>query len=178
MRKTTIMTEKIIAFCLAFILGFFSAFGAIAGGIYYAYSTVSVDMLSEWAKYFNINLPIDDYVNKDAEKPISSLSIEDLLKEIQAIQSSKLTIDEMINKYGLIIPADILDKLPDSVKNGVSSLTIIFMPDTTWPLPSNVPLKVPSVPFPPMGWKVRPFRSMSAIRRTVFPLKVVPSETF
>ena len=128
MRKTTIMTEKIIAFCLAFILGFFSAFGAIAGGIYYAYSTISVDMLSEWAKYFNINLPIDDYVNKDAEKPITSLSIEDLLKEIQAIQSSKLTIDEMINKYGLVIPADILDKLPDSVKSEIP-FTFLFSED-------------------------------------------------
>ncbi len=119
MRRTTMFVGRIVSLCLAFILGFFSAFGAIAGGIYYAYSDVSIQKLSDWAKKFGIELPIDDYIDPDAEKPISTLSLQDLINEIQAIQNNKITLEQMIETYGLILPNDIVEKLPDTIVNDV-----------------------------------------------------------
>ena len=101
MRKTAMMTERIISLCLAFVIGFFSAFGAIAGGMYFAYSSVSLDKLNQ---LFGGSLPLDEYVNPDAEKPVTSLSIADLLAEIQQIKGSELTLEEIIEIYGLILP--------------------------------------------------------------------------
>ncbi len=115
MRRTTLMMGRIISLCLAFVLGFFSAFGAIAGGIYYAYSSVSLDKLNEWGSLFGFSVPFDDFVDPEAETPATSLTLQDLFAEIQQIQDDELTLAEMIEKYGLIIPEDIIESMPDPV---------------------------------------------------------------
>lgn len=119
MRRTTLMIERIVSLCLAFVLGFFSAFGAVAGGIYLVYSTVSVEKLNEWGEKFGFSIPLDGVVNPEAEMPATSLTIADLLAEIQQIQNSELTLKEMIERYGLLIPADIVDNMPESVMNEI-----------------------------------------------------------
>ena len=115
MRRTTLMMGRIISLCLAFVLGFFSAFGAIAGGIYYAYSSVSLEKLNEWGSLFGFSVPFDDFVDPEAETPATSLTLQDLFAEIQQIQDDELTLAEMIEKYGLIIPEDIIESMPDPV---------------------------------------------------------------
>lgn len=119
MRKASMMVVRIISLCLAFVLGFFSAFGAIAGGIYLAYSKVSIDKINEWGEKFGFYLPTDDYVDQGAEKPITSLTIQELLAEMQGLGESKLTLDQMINRYGLIVPSDVTDKIPNSIMNDI-----------------------------------------------------------
>ena len=120
MRRTTLMVSRIVSLCLAFVLGFFSAFGAIAGGIYFAYSSVSIEKLNKWAGFFGIEIPVDDFVNQEAETPITSLSLQDFLAEIQKIQNSELTLNEMITKYGLILPEDFVAKMPASILDNVA----------------------------------------------------------
>ena len=115
MRKTTLMIGRIISLCLAFVLGFFSAFGAIAGGIYFAYSSVSLEKLNEWGSKFGFSLPLGEFVDPEAETPATSLTLQDLLAEIQQVKTDELTLEEMIEKYGLRLPADIIDKMPAPV---------------------------------------------------------------
>lgn len=119
MRKASMIVVRIISLCLAFVLGFFSAFGAVAGGIYLAYSKVSIDKINEWGEKFGFYLPTDDYVDQEAEKPITSLTIQELLSEMQGLGESKLTLDQMINRYGLIVPSDVTDKIPNSIMNDI-----------------------------------------------------------
>ncbi len=119
MRKTTIMIGRIVSLCLAFVLGFFSAFGAIAGGIYFAYSNISLEKLNEWGSMFGFGLPLDDFVDQEAETPATSLTLQDLFAEIQQVKSDKLTLVEMIEKYGLIIPQNIVDSMPAPVMNEI-----------------------------------------------------------
>ena len=119
MRRTTLMIGRIISLCLAFVLGFFSAFGAIAGGIYFAYSSVSIDKLNEWGEFFGFNIPLDGFVDPEAETPATSLTIQDLLAEIQQVQNDKLTLEQMIKKYGLILPEDIVTKVPAPVMSEI-----------------------------------------------------------
>ena len=119
MRRTTLMVERIVSLCLAFVLGFFSAFGSIAGGIYLVYTTVSIEKLNEWGGKFGFSIPLDDFVNPDAEMPATSLTLSDLLAEIQQVQNDELTLKEMIERYGLIIPADIVNGMPDSVMSEI-----------------------------------------------------------
>lgn len=119
MRKASMMVVRIISLCLAFVLGFFSAFGAIAGGIYLAYSKVSIDKINEWGERFGFYIPTDDFVDQEAEKPITSLSIQELLAEMQGLGGSPLTLNQMINRYGLIVPSDVTDKIPDSIMNDI-----------------------------------------------------------
>ena len=120
MRKTTLLAGRIVALCLAFVLGFFSAFGAIAGGIYFAYSSVSLEKLNEWSeKLFGQGIPLDEFVDQEADTPATSLTIQDLLSEIQQIKADKLTLEKMIEKYGLIIPQDVIDKMPTPVLNEI-----------------------------------------------------------
>ena len=115
MRKTTLMIGRIISLCLAFVLGFFSAFGAIAGGIYFAYSNVSLEKLNEWASKFGFSLPLDEFVDPEAETPATSLTLQDLFAEIQQVKTDELTLEEMIEKYGLRLPKDVVDKMPAPV---------------------------------------------------------------
>ena len=115
MRRTTLMIGRIVSLCLAFVLGFFSAFGAIAGGIYYAYSSVSLEKLNEWGSLFGFNVPFDNFVDPEAETPATSLTLQDLFAEIQQIQDNELTLEEMIEKYGLLIPEDIIESMPAPV---------------------------------------------------------------
>lgn len=119
MRRTTLMVERIVSLCLAFVLGFFSAFGSIAGGIYLVYTTVSIEKLNEWGEKFGYSIPLDGFVNPDAEMPATSLTLSDLLAEIQQVQNDELTLKEMIERYGLILPADVVNSMPESVMSEI-----------------------------------------------------------
>ena len=139
MRKVYIMAGRIVALCLAFVLGFFSAFGAIAGGIYLAYSKISVDKINEWCEDLNIGfrIPTDKIVNPDADKPITSLTMQALLQEVQTIKDSTFTLNQMIERYGLILPEDIVDKVPDPIMNGIP-FTALFSAEGVDTIMENV----------------------------------------
>ncbi len=128
MRKTRLMAGRILALCLAFTLGFFSAFGAIAGGIYFAFAELSIDKINQWGEMFGINIPVDQFVDQEAEKPATSLTLQDLILEIQELTTSTLTLEEMIERYGLLLPPDVIDKVPESVMNDVP-FTALFTPE-------------------------------------------------
>ena len=130
MRKTGIMAGRIVALVLAFVLGFFSAFGAAAGGIYLAYSKLSIDKIVEWNDKFGWGLDIstDLIVNPDADKPVTTLTLEELFAEIQGLKDTMLTLDEMINRYGLLLPPETLAALPPSLMNEIP-ISDLFGPD-------------------------------------------------
>ncbi len=115
------MAGRIVAMLLAFVLGFFSAFGAIAGGIYLAYSKVSVDKINEWGNLLGMGnlIPTEEVVNPEAEKPLTSVTLEELVAEIAGLQQNNLTLNEMITKYGLILTPEIIAALPPSLMDEV-----------------------------------------------------------
>ncbi len=119
MRKTGLMVGRILALCLAFILGFSSAFGAIAGGIYFAFAELSVDKINQWGELFGFSIPVDEFVDQEAEKPATSLSLQDLIFEIQELTTNALTLEQMIERYGLLLPPDVIAKIPEPVLNEV-----------------------------------------------------------
>ena len=119
MRKTGLMVGRILALCLAFILGFSSAFGAIAGGIYFAFAELSVDNINQWGELFGFSIPVDEFVDQEAEKPATSLSLQDLIFEIQELTTNALTLEQMIERYGLLLPPDVIAKIPEPVLNEV-----------------------------------------------------------
>ena len=128
MRKTSLMAGRVLALCLAFVLGFFSAFGAIAGGIYFAVAELSIDTINKWGEMFGINIPVDQFIDQEAEKPASSLSLLDLITELEELSSATLTLEEMIERYGLILPPDIIEKVPGTVMSEIP-FTALFTPE-------------------------------------------------
>ena len=127
MRKTRLMAGRVLALCLAFVLGFSSAFGAIAGGIYFAFAGLSIDRVNQWGEMFGINIPVDQFVDQEAEKPATSLTLQDLIFEIQELTTSALTLEQLIERYGLLLPPDVIDKVPETVLNEVP-FTTLFTP--------------------------------------------------
>lgn len=128
MRKTSLMAGRVLALCLAFVLGFFSAFGAIAGGIYFAVAELSIDTINKWGEMFGVNIPVDQFIDQEAEKPASSLSLLDLITELEELSSATLTLEEMIERYGLILPPDIIEKVPGTVMSEIP-FTALFTPE-------------------------------------------------
>lgn len=121
MRRTSIMAGRIVAIVLAFVLGFFSAFGAVAGGIYLAYSSLSVDKINEFGQNLGLGnlIPTDEIVNPEAEQPITSVTLKELFAELSVLQQNNLTLNEMITKYGLILTPEIIAALPQSIMDEI-----------------------------------------------------------
>ena len=121
MRRTSIMAGRIVAIVLAFVLGFFSSFGAVAGVIYLAYSKVNVDKINEWGQNLGLGtlIPTEEIVNPEAEKPLTSVTLQELFAELSVLQQNNLTLNEMITKYGLILTPEIIAALPPSIMDEV-----------------------------------------------------------
>ena len=101
---------KILILLLVFTLGFASAFGALFGVGYYAYTNLSHDKAG-----VNTDMVFD---REAAEVQLSSLTIADLVAEIQSLQgiSDKVTLDMLVLRYGLIIPEEVDSAIPLSAR--------------------------------------------------------------
>ena len=101
---------KILILLLVFTLGFASAFGALFGVGYYAYTNLSLDKAG-----VNTDMVFD---REAAEVQLSSLTIADLVAEIQSLQgiSDKVTLDMLVLRYGLIIPEEVDSAIPLSAR--------------------------------------------------------------
>lgn len=101
---------KLLILLLVFTLGFASAFGALFGVGYYAYTNLSLDKAG-----VNTDMVFD---REAAEVQLSSLTIADLVAEIQSLQgiSDKVTLDMLVLRYGLIIPEEVDSAIPLSAR--------------------------------------------------------------
>ena len=99
--KAASILGRIIIFFLVFVLGFLSCVGIFVGGGYLAYTKISLDKLG-----VNTN----GVLSEDAEVDISALPLQGLIAELSALKNKKITVDLLVDRYGLILPSD-LEKL-------------------------------------------------------------------
>jgi hypothetical protein len=88
-----------------------SCIGALVGGGYLIYSKVSLDWLDDKGL-----LPIDpgQYLDPDAEVDLSEMTLQDMVSEVSrlAALSEPITVEALIDRYGLILPASAEKLLP------------------------------------------------------------------
>ena len=112
---------KAIAFILTFVLGFFSCVGAIVGVGLYAYTSISIDTI----RGFGVEISTEEFLDPDAEVPLDTMTLQKLVEEIQYLSSigETATLNMLIDRYGIKLPADIEQFIPDSIRNiALSSL--------------------------------------------------------
>ena len=112
---------KAIAFILTFVLGFFSCIGAIVGVGLYAYTSISIDTI----RGFGVEISTEEFLNPDAEVPLDTMTLQKLVEEIQYLSSigETATLNMLIERYGIKLPSDIEEFIPDSIRNiALSSL--------------------------------------------------------
>jgi len=101
---------RILAFLLAFLLGFAACAGSIVGLGYFAYKNVSLG---------TFNVDTSGFHNEEmAEVSINYLTIEDLIEEWKTVSEmgDELTFDMLVLRYGLIIPEEVNAVLPDDIR--------------------------------------------------------------
>ena len=115
MEKTADLVTRILALVLVFFLGYFSCIGSMLGTGYILYSKISIDNLKKWGL---LTLDTDQYLNPDAEAPLTSMTLKLLLKELSELGTitEGVTLDYMIDRYGLILPEAVDELLPDEVR--------------------------------------------------------------
>lgn len=106
---------KAIAFILTFVLGFFACIGAIVGVGIYAYTSVSIDTL----RGFGVEISTEEFLDPDAEVPVDTMTLQKLVEEIQYLSSigETATLNMLIERYGIKIPADYEQFVPDSIRD-------------------------------------------------------------
>ncbi len=104
-----------LALLLVFVLGFLSCIGAIVGAGYYAYTNVSVDKLEEMGI---INIDTDQFLDISADVSLTALTIEGLVNEITELTAmgDTVSVDFLINRYGLKLTDEILAYIPDGIR--------------------------------------------------------------
>ena len=106
MRASSIVV-RILSLFIVFLLGFFTCVGALVGGGYIAFNRLSLDKLG---------VNTDSFLSKDAEVDLSALSFAGLIAEISSLDKNNLTIELLMNRYGLILPEDVDELLNDDVR--------------------------------------------------------------
>lgn len=117
MRAASILA-RIFVFILAFTLGFLSCVGVLVGGGYFAYKKVSLDKLG---------VSTDRFLADDAEVDVSALPIQGLISELSSLKSAKITVDFLVERYGLILPEQIENLLTENMRE--KELTKLFSKD-------------------------------------------------
>ena len=104
---------QFVSFFLVFTIGFLSCVAVIVGGAAYAYCNVSIDKLNEWGLGINTGGLFDP----NAEVPVNSLTLQTLLEEILGIsgKTDQYSLQDLIERYGLILPEEVIKYLPDEV---------------------------------------------------------------
>ena len=105
--KAASILGRIIIFFLVFVLGFLSCVGIFVGGGYLAYTKISLDKLG-----VNTN----GVLSEDAEVDISALPLQGLIAELSTLKNKKITVDLLVDRYGLILPSDLETLLTEELR--------------------------------------------------------------
>ena len=112
LRRTIFMA---IGMVLAFAIGFFACIGAIVGAGYVAFTKVSIDKLEEIGA---VDIDTSDILDPSAEVSLTALTVQGLIQEISTLvgMSDIVTINYLIERYGLIIDEEILAYIPEDLR--------------------------------------------------------------
>ena len=69
--------SKFLAIILAFVIGFLSCIGVIAGAGYIAYNYLSIDLLNK----FGASIDTKPYFDEDADVSVDSMTLKGLIDE-------------------------------------------------------------------------------------------------
>ncbi len=105
--KATSVFGKILALILVFMLGFLSCIGALVGGGYFLYSRLTLD-------HFGVDT--SKVLSEDAEKDLSAMTLAQLIAEISSLKGDALSIEFLVDRYGLILPDEIEEYLTEDAK--------------------------------------------------------------
>ena len=103
--------KRFLALFLAFLLGFLSCIGAIAGAAYFAYAKVSV----EWLENRGVHTGLTPYLDPNAEKPLFGMSLSQLQQDLTSQFVRSMSIGTLLERYGVILPDSVDRYIPDAV---------------------------------------------------------------
>ncbi len=104
---TSSVIGKILIVFLVFILGFFSCFGILIGGGYLAYSRLTLD---------GMGVDTDSLLSDDAEVDLAAMSLSQIIAEFASLKKGSLSLKLLVERYGLILPAEVDDFLTDELR--------------------------------------------------------------
>ena len=116
---------KFLALFLVFIIGFLSCAGTLVLGGWHIYKNVSYEKLQSWG----LPLPsADQLLDSHADVRLTSLSMEQLLAEIQVLSTlgDRLSVELLVQRYGVKLPEPIESLLPPALME--VSLQTLFSP--------------------------------------------------
>ena len=104
-----------IGMVLAFAIGFFACIGAIVGAGYVAFTKVSIDKLEEIGA---VDIDTSGILDPSAEVSLTALTVQGLIQEISTLagMSDIVTINYLIERYGLILDEEILAHIPEDLR--------------------------------------------------------------
>ena len=104
---------QFVSFFLVFTIGFLSCVAVIVGGAAFVYCNVSIDKLNDWG----IGIDTGNLFDPNADVPVNSLTLQTLLEEILGIsgKTGQYSLQDLIERYGLILPEEIAKFLPNEV---------------------------------------------------------------
>ena len=128
---------QFVSFFLVFTIGFLSCVAVIVGGAAFVYCNVSIDKLNEWGLGINTGNLFDP----NADVPVTSLTLQTLLEEILGIsgKAGQYSLQDLIERYGLILPEEIAKFLPNEVIMD-TAIDTLFSKEGLMIILKNVPL--------------------------------------
>ena len=104
---------RVVRFLLILLLGILVGYASIAGAIYYAVAGLTIDDLQK----LGIAKGVDEYLTEDGEVDLTATSILGLLRDLDKVRAeiSTHSIQTLMMRYGLVLPAETLEKLPPAL---------------------------------------------------------------
>ena len=105
--------RRLLRFLLILLLGVVVGYAAIAGAVYYAVSSLTIDDLQR----FGIAENVDDVLTDGGEVDLTAMSLLDLVKDLNSIRADlgAYSLESLITRYGVVLPEDVLVKLPEDL---------------------------------------------------------------
>lgn len=105
-----------IGLVLAFVIGFFSSIIAFIGVGYIAFTKVSIDKLEEVGV---VDIDTSGILDPSAEVSLTALTIQGLIEEVSILASmgETVTINYLIERYGLMLDDEALAHIPEDLRN-------------------------------------------------------------
>ncbi|MBQ9709444.1 MAG: hypothetical protein IJV67_02350, partial [Clostridia bacterium] len=100
--------RRILAFLLGFVMSAVAVLGGVAGGAYWAYKNLSLDLVTG-----------EDPDDVTVSRPIDGMTVEDFVADLQSYMNdpNSYTIGELEEKYGVSLNDWLGDALNDDYKN-------------------------------------------------------------
>ena len=114
MRKTLLVFNRFLSLFLAFLFGFFSFAGILVGAGFIAYNNLSVDFLNK----FGANISTEEYFDPNAEVPVDSLTIKQMIAEVEHLSSlgEEVNFDMLAERYGLKMSDEVASFIPEDIR--------------------------------------------------------------